>query len=459
MLSLLSRYVRGRSASGADEGGAGESRVPFLASSHPADAGAPRDLLVDADVATSLRDVFTLERARQPTARFVTVFDPEHLASGHLLSAVPPPGAGPIEQVRLIDANLRQPFATVDRMSSHSVDGMALRLMAVDVSGNDSAAMAVPLTMLEQSDVGIVLVGATPDPSLLDDIAQAMTSPEWRCAAIVFAAPPGAGGAADAIRSRGWPVTVFVDEVADPIAEMPEVWEAALQQITPGAAMATPGPASPSVPLPAPADAPSHVERIGQLLATVASRRADALAAGETAATADGTTEPAAAQPAKPTRAPAVPRRTATPTERTQAPAEPVAQRGGDMRGRHLEAVIAQPGCIVAALLELPGGGPLASAGRPAPLERAASMAAGLWSGVPAEGGERPTELTWRTGGLLYVLHVDAAQTQAGVLAVADANFVDEPALRWACSQAAHDLARGNEPQRRTVSRRRSRRR
>jgi predicted regulator of Ras-like GTPase activity (Roadblock/LC7/MglB family) len=284
MLEFLTRYMKNRSGAAK---AAPQDGVPGWRDSGsdtpvrrgPSEAATPRDLVVEGAVANALREVFTQERIRTGGGAVVTIYDPDQIWP-RVTSAVAAGlgNARGIDRIRLLDAQHRHVLATIERFNTHAPGGLAVRMLEVDIRSADRPDAEVPMTLVEQSDVAVVLLGSDVADALLSDLRDAMLAPSWRCKALVFGIPSGASQQMmDRLRAVPWDASVFIERVEDPAAQLPPLWESILTAAsTDGAPPHTLAPAS-------------HIDRINRMLASMS--------------TADDSTQPPPTAAAKPAEA------------------------------------------------------------------------------------------------------------------------------------------------------------
>jgi hypothetical protein len=504
MLDKLTRYIRGFGPPSPARPGSNE---PMTASpdTRPAGSTPPglsrppagalqdgwtvRDLVVEGAVAPALREVFAQERSRSGSGQVITLYDPQRAFAPVLPRLVEALRGAAGDRIRLIDSRSRKALAVIDRAQLGTA-GNVLRLLEVDISGAERPSPEVPLTLLEQSDVGAVLLGPQPDPTLLESLLMASLAPTWRCTSLLLVVPQDASTARARLARYTWPTGTRTEPISDPVADLPALWTTALRR----AASA-----------PAGADAATHVDRISQMLAAVAAPPA-ARPAGDAALS--DTTVPAArplaaavsqAARIEPTLGPATrpepqpaatrqdpqpaatrqeapatlpPRsfkslarepgtdapmpaptqrpdtdRTPTPARAAKATPEPaLPQRSlapGEQALQTLEPLMRLPGAIAAAVVDLRDARMLHQLGAVGAL---AGSQAALMLGckplitTPPERSPRVDEWIWTAGGRQHVLQPLPRDPCTAVLVVVDADRADLAMTRWSCTVARNAI-------------------
>jgi hypothetical protein len=320
----------------------------------------------------------------------------------------------------------------------------------------------VPLTLLEQSDVGVVLLGAEPDTALLEALVTASLAPTWRCATLVLAVPRDAPLALGRLSKYTWPAGTRTELLIDAATDLPRLLTSLLRRATP-APVSWPATA---------AEAASHVDRISQMLAAVAApvpakspaeaMVLDTTPAGARPVEAEATTVPAALmdlgdvaqaaqEPAEqepspaPLMRPELERPSPTPAARSPKPApETGSQRPapGDLALATLEPLMRLPGAIAVAIIDLRdarlgaqlGATGALSAAQPAVLLGCRPLA------LAAECLDRVSEWTWVAGGRQHVLQPLATDPLSALLMVLDAERCDLAMTRWSCTVARNGI-------------------
>jgi hypothetical protein len=503
MLDKLTRYIRGFGPPPPARPGSNElmtaspdmrpagSTPPGLSrppAGAPQDGWTVRDLVVEGAVGPALREVFAQERSRSGSGQVITLYDPQRAFAPVLPRLVEALRGAAGDRIRLIDSRSRKALAVIDRAQLGTA-GNVLRLLEVDISGAERPSPEVPLTLLEQSDVGAVLLGPQPDPTLLESLLMASLAPTWRCTSLLLLVPQDASTARARLARYTWPTGTRTEPIGDPVADLPALWTAALRRVASA---------------PAGADAATHVDRISQMLAAVAAppaaRPAGDAALSETtvpaarplaAAVAQAARiEPTLAPVAAPALAPAIrpeplpaatrpeappalpprsfkslarepgtdapmpaptlrpePDRSLTPARAAKAPPEPALPHRslapGEQALQTLEPLMRLPGAIAAAVVDLRDARMLHQLGAVGAL--AASQAA-LMLGckplitTPPERSPRVDEWIWTAGGRQHVLQPLPRDPCTAMLVVVDADRADLAMTRWSCTVARNAI-------------------
>ena len=422
----------------------------------PADGASARDLVVEGAVAPALREVFAQERSRTAAGPVITLYDPQRAFTPVLPRLIEATGGTSGDRIRLVDSRTRKPLAAIDR-ALISAAGSVLRLLEVDIACADRPSRDVPLTLLEQSDVGVVLLGAEPDTALLEALVTASLLPTWRCTTLMLAVPRDAPLALGRLSKYTWPPGTRTEPLIDAATDLPRLLTSVLRRAAP-APLAWPA-----------AETASHVDRISQMLATVAApvpakapaeatvldatpviaRPAPAPVAATVPATLIDLGEVAQAEqeppPAQPTMRPESERPLAPPAARSHKPApEPSAPRPtpDELARATLEPLMRLPGAIAVAVIDLRdarlgaqlGATGALTAAQPAVLLGCRPLA------LAAERLDRVTEWTWVAGGRQHLLQPLAADPMSALLMVLDAERCDLAMTRWTCTVARNGI-------------------
>jgi len=450
MLDKLTRYFR---TPGPDIPGDTDAESP-------ADGASARDLVVEGAVAPALREVFAQERSRTASGQVITLYDPQRAFTPILPRLIEASGGTSGDRIRLVDSRSRKALAIVDR-ALLSVGGSVLRLLEVDIACAERPSRDVPLTLLEQSDVGVVLLGAEPDTALLEALVTASLAPTWRCATLVLAVPRDAPLALGRLSKYTWPAGTRTEPLIDAATDLPRLLTSMLRRAAP-APVAWPA-----------AETASHVDRISQMLASVAApvpakpaaetMVLDTTPAGARPAEAEAVAtvpaalmdlgdavqavqEPAEQEPSPaPLMRPEFERPSPTPATRSPKPTpETGTQRPapGDLALATLEPLMRLPGAIAVALIDLRdarlgaqlGAIGALSAAQPAVLLGCRPLA------LAAERLDRVSEWTWVAGGRQHVLQPLATDPLSALLMVLDAERCDLAMTRWSCTVARNGI-------------------
>ena len=446
MLDKLTRYFR---THGPDTPGEPDAESP-------ADGNSARDLVVEGAVAPALREVFAQERSRTASGQVITLYDPQRAFTPILPRLIEASGGTSGDRIRLVDSRSRKALAIVDR-ALLSVGGSVLRLLEVDIACAERPSRDVPLTLPEQSDVGVVLLGAEPDTAMLEALVTASLAPTWRCATLMLAVPRDAPLALGRLSKYTWPAGTRTEPLIDASTDLPRLLTSVLRRAAP-----TP------VSLPA-AETASHVDRISQMLATVAApvpakAPAEATVLDATPLIArpmpavEAATVPAALMdldeiaqaeqeppPAQPPMRPESERPPSPSAARSQKPApEPAAPRPApsELAQAALEPLMRLPGAIAVAIIDLRdarlgaqlGATGALSAAQPAVLLGCRPLA------LAVERLDRVSEWTWVAGGRQHVLQPLAADPMSALLMVLDAERCDLAMTRWSCTVARNGI-------------------
>lgn len=460
MLDKLTRYFR---TQGPDAPGEPDAESP-------ADDASARDLMVEGAVAPALREVFAQERSRTAAGQVITLYDPQRAFTPILPRLIEATGGTPGDRIRLVEARSRRALALIDR-ALLSTGGSVLRLLEVDIACADRPSRDVPLTLLEQSDVGVVLLGAAPDPALLEALVTASLEPTWRCSTLILAVPRDAPLALARLSKYTWPAGTRTEPLIDAATDLPRLLTSVLRR-------AAPAPAS----CPA-AEAASHVDRISQMLASVAAPVAakppaeatvlDTAPVGAVArppadAEAEATVpaalmdlddiaqlvqepaeqapSPAPAMRPDPDRSlpplPSLPSQAPRSARAAPEPAAPSRAAPHEPALAALEPLMRLPGAIAAAIIDLRDarlGAQLGATGALAAAQPAVLLGCRPLA-LAADRLDRVSEWAWVAGGRQHVLQPLAADPLSALLMVLDSERCDLAMTRWSCTVARNGI-------------------
>jgi len=405
----------------------------------PADAASARDLMVEGPVAPALREVFAQERSRTAAGQVITLYDPQRAFTPILPRLIEASSGTSGDRIRLVEARSRRALAHIDR-ALLSAGGSVLRLLEVDVACAERPSRDVPLTLLEQSDVGVVLLGATPDTALLEALVTASLEPTWRCSTLMLAVPRDAPLALGRLSKYTWPAGTRTEPLIDAATDLPRLLTSLLRR-------AAPAPVS----WPA-TEAASHVDRISQMLAAVAAPVAARPPAEatvlDTAAVVLTATRPSAdaeaTVPAALMELVDIAQAEQEPAE--QAPSPTLAMRPEPERPlpsqTALEPLMRLPGAIAAAIIDLRDarlGAQLGATGALAAAQPAVLLGCRPLA-LASDRLDRVGEWAWVAGGRQHVLQPLAADPLSALLMVLDAERCDLALTRWSCTVARNGI-------------------
>lgn len=161
----------------------------------------------------------------------ITVFDPVRTWAPALLKALSDSGAQPLERLALRDALGMATLATVERTRVVRRGEPTLNVYHVDVPSGVGDSAAVPLVMMERSQLAVVIVGPMHPESvtgMLELLLAATHAASWRCPHLLFVLPPAAVWIANRVSGMGWPQPLKVTVLNESLGSTSAVWNALL---------------------------------------------------------------------------------------------------------------------------------------------------------------------------------------------------------------------------------------
>lgn len=224
-----------------------------------------RDLFVTGSPVQAMRAHFAGSRDEAGSGqRWITLHDPSGMWAGAVLKALSDASGQPIERLQLRDQGSLDRLAVIERTTLPRRLDDTLKVYHAEVSadlGSEGREVAsIPLVLLEQADLGAVVIGPMA-PSALDELlatlCAATQGEHWRCPQLLFLLPVGALWIAHKIDALHWPAHVQVVMLAEPLTSASAVWNKVLahwNRVKPAGAQAAASGAT--VPSPRPAGAP-----------------------------------------------------------------------------------------------------------------------------------------------------------------------------------------------------------
>ncbi|MCK6424752.1 MAG: hypothetical protein L6Q75_06615 [Burkholderiaceae bacterium] len=223
-----------------------------------------RDLFVTGSPVQAMRAHFAGSRDEAGSGqRWITLHDPSGMWAGAVLKALSDASGQPIERLHLRDQGSLDSLAIIERTTLPRRMDDTLKVYHAEVGAEAREVDAIPLVLLEQADLGAVVIGPMA-PSALDELlatlCAATQSEHWRCPQLLFLLPVGALWIAHKIDALHWPARVHVVMLAEPLTSASAVWNKVLahwNRVKPAGADSTPAPA--------PSSAPASARPVGAL--------------------------------------------------------------------------------------------------------------------------------------------------------------------------------------------------
>ena len=178
-----------------------------------------------------MREHFTHAPDVDAAPRRITLFDPHHVWAPGIMKALSEASGQPIEQLRLRDRATLQTLAMIERTYVVRRHDDTLKVYHPDVRSREHGTAAIPLVLMERSDMSVLILGQLPSQSLdalLDTLLAATQEPSWRCPTLLFMLPPSAGRVVDRIGTLGWPPALRVHMLSESFGNTSGVWNAML---------------------------------------------------------------------------------------------------------------------------------------------------------------------------------------------------------------------------------------
>jgi hypothetical protein len=190
------------------------------------------DLFVSGSPAQTLRLHLAQSHAEQahPTTqqRMITLFDPARVWAGAVVRTLSDATGQPVDRMHVRDQGTFKSLATIERTSLPRNSDEMLRIYHADVPGRSSDIASIPLTLMERSDLGAVVVDHQMHPSSVDEMLRMLqtvtASADWRCPHLLFLLPTGAHWIVTKIERTVWPRHIQVQTVSESISSASGVW-------------------------------------------------------------------------------------------------------------------------------------------------------------------------------------------------------------------------------------------
>ena len=160
--------------------------------------------------------------------RMITLFDPARVWAGAVVRTLSDATGQPLDRLHLRDQTTFKSLATIERTCLPRNSDELLRIYHADVPGRHADTVAIPLALMERSDLSAVVVDGQMHPSSVDDMLRMLqstsASSEWRCQHLLFLLPTGAHWINHKIENVTWPQHVQVQTISESISSPSGVW-------------------------------------------------------------------------------------------------------------------------------------------------------------------------------------------------------------------------------------------
>jgi hypothetical protein len=158
----------------------------------------------------------------------ITLFDPARVWAGAVVRTLSDATGQPVDRMHVRDQGTFKSLATIERTSLPRNSDETLRIYHADVPGRSSDIASIPLTLMERSDLGAVVVDHQMHPSSVDEMLRMLqtvtASADWRCPHLLFLLPTGAHWIVTKIERTVWPRHIQVQTVSESISSASGVW-------------------------------------------------------------------------------------------------------------------------------------------------------------------------------------------------------------------------------------------
>ncbi len=214
------------------------------------------DVFVSGSAAQAVRSHLAAAHAPETTSgagqqqRMITLFDPARVWAGAVVRTLSDATGQPLDRLHLRDQTTFKSLATIERTCLPRNSDELLRIYHADVPGRHADTVAIPLALMERSDLSAVVVDGQMHPSSVDDMLRMLQTTsagsEWRCQHLLFLLPNGAHWINHKIENVSWPHHVQVQTISESISSPSGVWNKLLghwQHVC----LAVPAPSNPTV--------------------------------------------------------------------------------------------------------------------------------------------------------------------------------------------------------------------
>jgi predicted regulator of Ras-like GTPase activity (Roadblock/LC7/MglB family) len=190
-----------------------------------------KDIFISGSAVDAMREHFTHAPDVDTAPRRITLFDPHHVWAPGIVKALSEASGQPIEQLRLRDRATLQTLAMIERTYVVRRHDDTLKIYHPDVRSREHGTAAIPLVLMERSDMSVLILGQLPSQlldALLDTLVAATREPSWRCPTVLFMLPPSAARVVDKIGALDWPPALRVHMLSESLGNTSAVWNAML---------------------------------------------------------------------------------------------------------------------------------------------------------------------------------------------------------------------------------------
>ncbi|PXW98192.1 hypothetical protein C7444_103290 [Sphaerotilus hippei] len=187
-----------------------------------------QDLFVIGSAAQAMRAHYTsVQENVDPTQRNITLLDPTRMWAGAVVRALSDASGQPIERLHLREQASLATLAMIERTTLSRRQEETLKVYHADVRTPGSDGLAIPMALMERSDLAVILIGPlspTAIDQLLASVLNACRSTTWRCPHLLFMLPVGALWIASKVSALPWPASMQVDSLCEPLTSASTVW-------------------------------------------------------------------------------------------------------------------------------------------------------------------------------------------------------------------------------------------
>ncbi len=190
------------------------------------------DLVVTGSPAQAIREHFAATRSDLDHATSqIAILDPTGLWASAVIKALSDAGGRPIERLHLRDHATLRTLAMIERTTLVRREQDTLRIYHADVRSPGADNAAIPLALMECSQMATVVIG-TLQPQAVEALLQSLQAaaqlPDWRCPHLLFLLPPNAAWMTNQVRAAPWPARLGVHVISESMSGASSVWNAML---------------------------------------------------------------------------------------------------------------------------------------------------------------------------------------------------------------------------------------
>ncbi|MDH4061871.1 MAG: hypothetical protein OEU94_13755 [Aquincola sp.] len=189
-----------------------------------------QDLFVNGSPAAAMR-AHLAGTKHVPEVRTITLLDPTRLWAPGVVKALSDATGQPVERLHLREQSTLRILATLERTIVPRRGDATLKIYHADLRVAEGENLAIPFVLMERSQMAAVIVG----PMVLEEVEAmlqalrtAVREPSWNCDTLLFLLPPNALWIAGKIASIGWPTSLHVEVLDEPLTGTSSVWNALL---------------------------------------------------------------------------------------------------------------------------------------------------------------------------------------------------------------------------------------